>query len=347
MKKRLALVLAILTLGVILLNFAACDDVNGTSRPSATVPSEPIITASPMQTEATTEQTTAVATTEATSANIATETEASESSVDTEPVLSESETITTTKAATETTVPEQTPHTTPEPTTTTATTTATMVSSATTTVPVTTAKQPSHQYDWNDPNVSTHPIYATATSAVDLQSGGEGWKSAAEIIAQQKDPDNIVNGQLFYDLRMAPIQAWVDQYLADNGLSIAGKTDYEKTKIVIWRLASDVPKLEEFVQLWRPGFKFARKADGTLDGTDDCTPRAEACRFLMIAMDFEMINTLWCDAGAGPGTHVVNGFWDSGREEVLFMDLLFAADGSSRQQIMQLDELDENGRLLD
>jgi hypothetical protein len=188
-------------------------------------------------------------------------------------------------------------------------------------------KQTGRAYDMNDPNVKAFLIYATAKSAAELKAA-LGWQSAAEIIANQKDPDNTIDGVLFYDLRMKPIQEWVDTYVAANGLSYKGKTDYQKTAIIKHIVESG--RFEEFIGLWEPGFKFT---------SGDCAPRANAVRFLMIAMDFKLFGTVSCTVNVA---HATNAYWDSEANAVRFVD----SDLGFGVWNLYVDELDEMGFTL-
>lgn len=193
---------------------------------------------------------------------------------------------------------------------------------------------PTCQYDMNDPNVKKYPIYATAKSAEEFKAGSIGWQSAAEIIAHQKSPDNMIDGQTFYDWRMKPIQEWLDAYVSANGLSYKNKTDYEKTAIIRYLIEDggnhNGGRLEEMIGLWRPDFQFS---------SGDCAPRAEALQFLMIAMDFQLIKTVSCTWGEA---HATNAYWDSTVSAIRFVD----ADSFSSWNCF-IDELDEWNFILD
>lgn len=198
--------------------------------------------------------------------------------------------------------------------------------------------QPSRKYDMSDPNVKAYPIYATAKTATEFKAGmaeiGMGtWNSSTEIIAIQKndDPDYMVDGMTFYDWRMKPIQEWVDNYLAINGFSYKGKTDYEKTSII--RKMIEDGLLEEFIGLWRPSFKFTE---------GDCVPRAEAMDFLMIAMDFSLLNSNGVGCNAHGVAHATNAYWDSEVDAIRFIDADFGFDVWN----LFIDELDEKGFTL-
>ena len=99
-------------------------------------------------------------------------------------------------------------------------------------------------------------------------------------------------------------------------------------KIAIIRQITESGRLEELIGLWRSGFKFT---------TNDCTPYAEAGEFMMIAMNFELFQTISCDVGA---PHAINAYWDSGTGEVLFCDLGFG------NWNLRIDELDDRGYAL-
>ena len=207
------------------------------------------------------------------------------------------------------------------------------------------ANQPTHTFDMTDPNVKMYPIYATAKSAKEFQTGMAAigklnWNSAAETVAIQKneDPDYMIDGKTFYDWRMKPIQEWVDKYLTDNDLSIKGKTDYEKTAIIQqiildgWHAEQkdgysangNGGRFEEFIGLWRPGFRFS---------SGDCVPCAEAIRFLMIAMDFRLFDVVSCIVSEA---HATNAYWDDSAKAVRFVD----ANSFSSWNCF-VDELDE------
>lgn len=193
---------------------------------------------------------------------------------------------------------------------------------------------PARQYDMSDPNVKKYPIYATAKTAEEFKAGSVGWQSASEIVASQKDPDNMVDGMTFYEWRMKPIQEWVDAYVSANGLSYKNKTDYEKTAIIRYLLEDggnrNGGRLEEMIGLWRPNFQFS---------SGDCAPRAEALQFLMIAMDFELIKTVSCIWGEA---HATNAYWDSTVGAIRFVDA--ESPGSWNCFV---DELDEWNFILD
>ena len=203
---------------------------------------------------------------------------------------------------------ESTPTTPPE------TTTPTPTPPPATPEPTPTPAAPGRTYNMDDPNVQKHPIYATAGSAVELQAGSPGWRSAAEIIAEQKrdHEDYLIDGMTFYEWRMAPIQAWVDSYVSANGLSYKGKTDFEKTAII--RHIVESGRLEELIGLWRPNFQFT---------TDDCVPLAEAVEFMMIAMDFGMFKSVPCTVNL---PHATNGYWDSTVGAIRFIDANLSFD---------------------
>ncbi len=200
-----------------------------------------------------------------------------------------------------------------------------------------------HAYDMSDPNVKAYPIYATARTAAEFQAGmaaagKSNWRSAAETIAIQRndDPDYLIDGKTFYDWRMKPIQTWVDKYLKDNNISAVDKTDYEKTAI-IRKIAEDETRYEEFIGLWRAGFRFARDAAGNIDPSTNCVPRAEAVKFLMIAMDFKLFDTV------GSDIHAFNAYWDDEAGAVRFIDTYLGANLWN----LYVDELDSIGHILD
>lgn len=205
--------------------------------------------------------------------------------------------------------------------------------------------QSGHTFDMNDPNVKLHPIYATAKTAAELQAGSSGWRTAAEIIAEQKrnDPDYLIDGKTFYEWRMAPIVKWLDAYCAENGLSYVGKTDYEKTAIIAHVFASG--KSEEFIGLWRNGFAYARDASGNIDYSKDCVPRAEAQEFMMVAFGFELFQTVTCDTGS-PLDHAIGVYRDSTVALPRFLDPLNAMGAGSGVWNVYVDELDELGYKL-
>lgn len=179
---------------------------------------------------------------------------------------------------------------------------------------------PLRQFNMNDPNVQLIPNYANARTSDELRALEEarlgiptgGWRSAVEIITQQQNnhPDYMIGSQTFYEWRMMPIRNWVNGYLATNGISVSNMTDYQKTA-VIRRIIED-GKLEEFIGLWRPNFRFTQ---------NDCVPRAEAIRFLMIAMDFELIKTIngWVERFSFPA-HSWNAYWCSTAGAIRFVD---------------------------
>jgi hypothetical protein len=206
-------------------------------------------------------------------------------------------------------------------------------------------------YDMSDPNVQKRLIYATAKTPEELAEanpkGVSGrWKSAAEIIASMKRPDNFVpvalagrEGVNSYDWGMKPVQEWVDNYLAKNGLTYEGKTDYEKTAI-IRQICEDGGnnnggRLEEFMGLSRPGFRF-----GSIDDRGDCVPRSDAIYSLMIAMDFRLFSVINCTVNVA---HATNAYWDSTTGAVRFVD----GNLSGNVWNLFVDELDEKGLTLD
>ena len=183
------------------------------------------------------------------------------------------------------------------------------------------------QYDINDPNVQKYPFYATVTSPKEFQDamrelnyGMTTWQSAAEIVAelhrQGEDPANWINGVPNYESRMKPVQEWVDHYLLENGLTYAGKTDYEKTAI-IRQIIEDESLFEEFIGLWKPNYRFTREANGLTTTNGDCAPRATAVQFLMIALDFELFDVVGVNTGLA---HGCNGYWDSTVGAIRFLD---------------------------
>ena len=201
------------------------------------------------------------------------------------------------------------------------------------TAPATTTPAPSgHQFDMNDPNVRKHPIYAMAKTIVELRVGAPRWRSAAETIAIQKntDPDYMIDGKTFYDWRMKPIQEWVDNYVTANGLSYKNKTDHQKTAII--KHVIDNGRFEEFIGLWRPGFRHS---------DTDCVPRAEGIQFMMVALNFEFFDITSGLSGKSP--HAWNGYWDSSVGVVRFLD----ANPSAGVWNLYIDELDEQGHTLD
>jgi hypothetical protein len=140
----------------------------------------------------------------------------------------------------------------------------------------------------------------------------------------------MIDGKMFYDRRMKPIQEWVDKYLADNGLSIKGKTDYEKTAII--KHVIEGGRFDEFINLWRPRFIFT---------TDDCVPIAEATHFISMSLDVESCAIVHCVVAKA---HAVNAYWDSAMGAVRFIDGNIAGGGVWN---VFVDELDEAGYKLD
>ena len=116
----------------------------------------------------------------------------------------------------------------------------------------------------------------------------------------------MIGDQTFYDWRMRPIQEWVDNYLAANGLTVRGRTDYQKTAII--RHIIEAGRLEEFIGLWQPGFQFT---------SGDCAHRSNAVTFLMIALDFELFDSV---TGVVSVAHGWNAYWDSTVNAVRFID---------------------------
>ncbi|GHV40594.1 hypothetical protein FACS189490_06000 [Clostridia bacterium] len=193
------------------------------------------------------------------------------------------------------------------------------------------------KYDMNDINVCKYPIYATAKSASAFKAGMAtldivGWRSASETIKIQSndDPDYMIDGKTFYDWRMRAIKTWVDKYLAANSLTYKDKTDYEKTAII--KKIDEDGTLEEFINLWRPSFKFT---------TGDCGPRAEALNFLMIALDFELFDSVGCTVQLA---HATNAYWDSTVGAIRFID---APGNGWGVWNLFIDEIDERGMILD
>jgi hypothetical protein len=194
------------------------------------------------------------------------------------------------------------------------------------------------KYDMSDPNVKRYPIYATAKSAAAFKAGMATlnivtWQSAAETIKVQSNdhPDYMIDGMTFYDWRMKSIQAWVDNYLSANSLIYKGKTDYEKTSII--RKIDEDGRLEEFIGLWKPGFRFT---------TGDCVPRSDALNFLMIALDFELFDNVSCTANGI--AHATNAYWDSTVGAIRFIDA--PSNGFGVWNLL-IDEIDERGFILD
>ena len=203
--------------------------------------------------------------------------------------------------------------------------------------PTTTAPtQPVRQYDMNDPNVQKHPIYATARTLEEFRAGVPSrWRSAADIIEntleQSKDPENWIDGVSNYEYRLGPVTRWLDQYLNENGLTYADKTDFEKTAII--KRIIEEGRLEELIGVWEPGFSFSAITSG------HCAYYADAIKFLMTAMDFEFF-----DIVSGPFAGVVHGwnaYWDSTVSAVRFLDGQFIVWN------VYVDELDEKRLLLD
>jgi hypothetical protein len=226
----------------------------------------------------------------------------------------------------------------------------TATASGATDLPIATPASSARQFDMNDPNVQKRPIYATAKTPEELAAaspkGVSGrWRSAAEIIASRKRPDNFVpvavagrEGVNGYDWGMKPVQEWVDNYLAENGLTYEGKTDYEKTAI-IRQICEDGGnnnggRLEEFIGLSRPNFKFGNNDIG------DCVPRSDAVKSLMIAMDFRLFSVVNCTVDTA---HATNAYWDSTAGTVRFVD----GNLSGGVWNLYVDELDEKGFILD
>jgi hypothetical protein len=165
-----------------------------------------------------------------------------------------------------------------------------------------------YQFNMNDPNVQAFPILATARTADELRAGSRGWQSATEIKAEMHDthPDRLVDGMTVYEWRFKAIFEWVDRYLALNNINIAGMSDYEKTAVI--RKIIEEGRLEEFIGLWRPNFRFTN---------GNCASRAEAVRLLMLAMDFELFRTVSGRVGIAHGW---NAYWDSTVGAVRFVD---------------------------
>jgi hypothetical protein len=176
---------------------------------------------------------------------------------------------------------------------------------------------PRREFNMDDPNVQIRPIFATARTMEELMASEEqrltvtngGWQSAAEVIASQQndDPDNLIDGMTAYEYRTVPIRLWLDGFLVTRGLSFEGKTDYEKTAII--RQIIEEGRLEEFIGLWRPDFRFT---------SGDCVPRSQAVRLLMLAMDFELFRTIGTTVGGV--AHATNAYWDSTTNTVRFID---------------------------
>jgi len=169
--------------------------------------------------------------------------------------------------------------------------------------------EPRREFNMNDPNVQTFPILATARTPEELREGTLGWGSAADTRAIMHDehPDRLVDGMTVYEWRLRPIFAWMDEYKATRGICIEGWTDYQKTQVIHWVIEDGL--LEEFIGLWRPGFRHS---------PDDCVPRSEGVAFMMLAMDFELYRQISGRHGASP--HTINAFWDAEAVAVRFID---------------------------
>jgi hypothetical protein len=167
------------------------------------------------------------------------------------------------------------------------------------------------EFDMNDPNVQAFSIFATARTAEELRAGDRGWQSAAEIKVDMHDthPDRLVDGMTVYEWRFKPIFAWVDNYLATNRIDIAGMTDYEKTTVI--RQIIEDGRLEEFIGLWQPNFRFGATGRG------NCVSRAHAVQFMLIAMDFELFRLI---GGHVNLSHAWNAYWYETVGGVRFVD---------------------------
>jgi hypothetical protein len=183
----------------------------------------------------------------------------------------------------------------------------------------------------NDPNVKAYPIYATARSPEEFQKVIY-WRSAAEILSGMKndDPDYMIDGKTAYERRAKPILEWFDAQMKAHGWSIAGKTDYQKTAVI--RQFIEAGLMLELINFWRPGFQFT---------TGDCVPRAEAIKWLMVAMDFRLFSTVGCTVTVA---HATNAYWDSESNAVRFID---SPDNGWGVWNLFVDEFDEKGFILD
>jgi len=177
--------------------------------------------------------------------------------------------------------------------------------------------EPRREFNMNDLNVQIRPIFATARTMEELMASEEqrltvingGWRSAAETRATMHDdhPDRLVDGMTMYEFQLRPIFEWVNNYLAANDIDISSMTDYEKTTVI--RRIIEEGRLEEFIGLWRPNFRFTR---------GDCVPRSQAVSFLMLTMDFELFRTIGTTVGGV--AHATNAYWDSTTNTVRFID---------------------------
>ena len=184
----------------------------------------------------------------------------------------------------------------------------------------------SRSYDMSDPNVQKHPELTTST----LSGLPGNWRSADEVKATSKRdvPEGQVNGEMFYERCMRPIETWVDIYVSAHNLSVTGMTDYEKSEVVK-AIVSDEPALGELIRIWEPGFRFSE---------GDCVQRARAVQFLMAALDFERFHIVVVQFRPDL-THATNAYWDASSGAIRFID---APGNKWGVWNLFLDELDEN-----
>jgi len=195
-------------------------------------------------------------------------------------------------------------------------------------------------FDMYDRNVLIQPIFATARSALELQSEHVSWRSAEEAIARSKREhhDALIDGMTGFEWGLMQQRLdWVNNFMEFRNLSIEGMTDYEKTAI-IWRII-DEGLLEEFINIWEPNFRIA-------GNPNPCVPLARGINSLMVALDFELFRTVGGRVYSNtprPGVaHAWNAYWDSTVGAVRFLD---AQRGFGVWNLF-VDELDERGFTL-
>ena len=193
-------------------------------------------------------------------------------------------------------------------------------------IPSQTFNHAGHLYDMSDPNVQKFPELTTSRP----DSLSEAWRSAEEVrsFLKQDGLNQLTNGKTLYERCMRPIEEWVDKYMATHGLSVEGKSDYEKTEI-IKAITADASTMEELIQFWEPDFHFS---------TGDCVVRANAVQFLMVALDFERFRIAVVQFRPDL-THATNAYWDASSGAIRFID-----DPGNGWGVWNLflDELDEN-----
>jgi len=184
----------------------------------------------------------------------------------------------------------------------------------------------SRKYDMSDPNVEKYPEIVEARTMMELQVfNPNGWGSAAWYNSLMKSDNALFDGATYYDIEIAPRQAWVDNYMKENSLSYKDKTDYEKT-VIIRRIIED-GSIDDFISIYETTFRYGR---------DHPIYKQEAVDRLMNAMDFQLIAGI---VSRNLDKPVIITYWDGSINAVRFLD----ADLESGVWNVFLDELDELG----